>query len=280
MLTVRTLKITAFVLFNCGFIAIPLQAQAKEDIEDKFKLSLGGYTLSRYESEISLTDRDIGAGASISPADTLGMETEQTVFRLDGHYRFNNQHAIDFSWYSIKSDGNKQIEEEIEWVDEDGNPITIEVGSRVDTQLKYDIYKLSYLWSFYHSDKVELAAGAGLHTTRITLGIQAETTGSEINAKDVALTVPLPVLSFGLNYRVTDKFSWFLKSEAFSIEFEDWSGSYNDNTLAAEYRIMKNVGLGLGWGSNSFKVNRVTDEYRFVFANRVSGITFYVAGNF
>ena len=280
MLTVRTLKIVAIVLFHGGIIALPLQAQAKEASEDKFKISLGGYTLSRYESEISMTDRDLGAGVSISPADTLGLETEQTVFRLAGHYRFNSQHAVDFAWYSIKSDGTKQIEEEIDWVDDNGNPITIPVGARVDTQMDYDIYKLSYLWSFYHSDKVELAAGAGLHTTRIALGIKAETTVSEIDAKDVALTVPLPVLSFGLNYQVTDKFSWFLKSEAFSIEFENWSGSYNDNTIAAEYRIFKNVGLGLGWGSNSFKVNRVTDEYRFVFANRVSGVSFYVAGLF
>ncbi len=276
----RILKVITIILTAYGAVTIPQHARAEENKSDKFTISLGGYTLTRYESEISLTDRNLGAGASISPADTLGMETEQTVFRLDGHYRFNNQHAINFSWYSIKSDGNKHIEEQIDWVDEDGNPITIPVGARVDTQLKYDIYKLSYLWSFYHSAKVELAAGAGLHTTRIALGIQAETTGSEIDAKDVALTVPLPVLSLGLNYQVTDKFSWFLKSEAFSIEFENWSGSYNDNTLAAEYRIMKNVGLGLGWGSNSFKVNRVTDEYRFIFANRVSGVTFYVAGNF
>jgi hypothetical protein len=277
---VRIFKSAIVIIIAYCTVAVPHLVHAKEKSVDKFKISLGGYTLARNESEMSLTERTFGAGVSISPEDTLGLETEQTVFRLDGRYRFNQEHAMNFSWYSISSNGTKQIEEQIDWVDENGDPITIPVGARVDTQMDLDVYKMSYLWSFYHSDKVELGAGIGLHVTRIAIGLKAETSVSEISAKDVALTVPLPVLSFGLNYHVSDKFSWYLKSESFSIEFEDWSGSYTDNALGVEYRLMKNVGLGLGWGSNAFKVNRVTDEYRFVFANRISGISFYVVGHF
>ena len=70
----RTIKIASFVLFYSGIITAPLQAQAKEAIEDKFIISLGGYTVSRYESELSLTDRDVGAGVSISPEDTSAIQ--------------------------------------------------------------------------------------------------------------------------------------------------------------------------------------------------------------
>jgi hypothetical protein len=276
----QSLKIVTVMLTACWIIAAPQQVHAKDKGQDKFKIALGGYSLVRNESEISLTERNLGAGVSISPEDTFGLQTEQTVFRLDGAYRFNQEHALSFSWYSISSDGNKKLEEQIDWVDEDGNQITIPVGARVDTRLDYDIYKLGYLWSFYHSEKVELAAGVGLHVTRIAIGLEAETTVSAIEAKDVSMTVPLPVLSFGLTYMINPKFSWYLKTEAFSMEINDWSGSYTDNSLGFEYRGFENVGLGIGWGSNSLKLTNQTDRYKFVFANRISGISLYVSGYF
>jgi len=275
----RKLKLITLFSTVC-WIAFAQPARAEGEAADKFKLSLGGYTLARNESEMSLTERRLGAGVSISPEDTLGLQTEQTVFRLDGQYRFNRQHSLTFSWYSISSDGTKKLEEQIDWVDENGDPITIPVGARVDTRLEYDIYKLGYLWSFYHSQQVELAAGAGLHITRIAVGLDAETTSSNIGARDARLTLPLPVLSFGLTYNVTPKFNWFLKSEVFSIELQDWSGTYSDSTFGVEYRAWKNIGVGIGLANNSLKVSRDTDEYKFVFANRIGGVSLFVSGLF
>jgi len=276
----RILKIVTLFVAACWIVASPLHASAEDKNLEKFKISLGGYTLARNESEMSLTETNLGAGISISPEDTLGLETEQTVFRLDGQYRFNQAHALTFSWYSITSDGAKRLEEQFEWVDEDGNLITIPVGARVDTRLSYDIYKLGYLWSFYNSDKVELSAGAGLHITRVEVSMEAETTSSGVGASDANLTLPLPVLSFGLIYSVNPKFSWFLKSEIFSIELEDWTGTYNDSSLGVEYVVWENVSLGIGLANNSIKVSRDTDEYKFVYANRISGMSLYVAGQF
>lgn len=270
-----TITITAGWIFTA-----PYPVYAKDPSADKFNLSIGGYTLTRNESEMSLTERNTGAGVSVSPEDTLGLQTEQTVFRLDGRYRFNPEHSVSFSWYSISSNGGKQIDEQFDWVDENGDPITIPVGARVDTQLDYDIYKVAYLWSFYHSDKVELAAGLGLHVTRIAVGLQAETTSSGVDARDTSLTVPLPVLSFGLSYKVTKKLSWYIKSEAFSIELEEWTGTYNDNSLGVDYRLLKNVGVGVGLASNTLKISQDTDEYKFTFGNRIAGLALYVSGMF
>jgi hypothetical protein len=276
----RMIKSTTIILGAFWLFTAAGSVCAEEKKPDRFKISLGGYTLARNESEMSLTERTFGAGISISPEDTLGLETEQTVFRLDGQYRFNPEHSLSFSWYSISSDGTKRVEEEFDWMDENGDPITIPVGARVDTQLDYDIYKIGYLWSFYHSSKVELAAGLGLHITRIAVGLQAETTSSGIDARDASVTLPLPVLSFGLSYNVSNKLSWYLKSETFSIELEDWTGTYNDNSLGVEYRLVKNVGVGIGLAGNTLKVSQETEEYKFVFANRVAGLSLYVSGYF
>ena len=273
------LKIITFLLVIM-LVATANIAYAEEAVPDKFKIALGGYTLVRYDSAMSLTHPELGAGISISPEDTLGLDGTQTVLRLTGHYRFTKKHALTYSWYSISTDGNKVLEEEFEWLDENGNTISIPIGARISTSLDYDIYKVGYLWSFHHTDKVELSAGAGLHMTRIAVGLQAETTSSGVGAQDVSTTVPLPVVSFNLSYNVTPKFSWGLRAEAFSLKFDEWDGLYTDVSLKMEYRAFKNVGLGMGLNSNSLKVTEDTSEYKFVFDNRISGILVYAAAYF
>ncbi len=89
---ISLLKKNIFVLATV-LIVITNSAHAEEVVPDKFKIALGGFTLARYGSTMSLTEPNLGAGISISPEDTLGLSTEQTVLRLVGHYRFSKKHA-------------------------------------------------------------------------------------------------------------------------------------------------------------------------------------------
>ena len=255
-------------------------ARAEEPLPDKFRFAFGGYALARFDSTISLTEPNLGAGITISPQDTLGLDIENQVLRIDGHYRFNKKHALTYSWYSISSEGNKSIEEEIEWVDPDGNPVTIPIGAQVVSNLDYDIFKVGYLWSFYHSDKVELGAGAGLHITRLGLALQASATSGSISTENVDTTVPLPVFSLVLKYNVTPKFHWYLKAEAFALKFDKWAGSYRDTTLGMEYRAWKNVALGAGLSSNALEIEEEDPKAELAFTNTISGGLIYVATYF
>ena len=273
-------KYFAALWMLCIFLTMVNLVRAEEPLPDKFKIAIGGYAVGRYDSTMSLTEPTLGAGVSISPEDTLGLDLKQTVTRLDGYYRFTPKHALTYSWYNINSTGNKTIDEEFEWLDENGNSVTIPIGAQANTDLDYDIYKIGYLYSFYHNDKVELAAGAGLHITSISVALDVDTTSGPLDTKNIKSTIPLPVLSFGLTYHVTPKFMWYLKSEVFAIAIDDWEGVYTDGTLGLEYRFWKNVGLGTGFGTNSLKVTEKTGEYKFSFDNRISGLEIYVAGYF
>jgi len=199
---------------------------------------------------------------------------------VDGYYRFTKEHALSYSVYSLRSQGNKTLEAEFEWLDENGDTITVPVGASVDTSLDYDIFKLGYLWSFYHTDKIEVAFGAGLHMTRIAIGLQTDTTSTGADAKDTSTSLPLPVVSLGLIYSVTPKFSWYIKSELFALKFDEWDGLYTDAQLGMEYRAFENVGLGIGLGSNALKVTRETSEEKFVFDNRITGVLIYASAYF
>ncbi|NNF95696.1 MAG: hypothetical protein HKM94_02065 [Halobacteria archaeon] len=256
-------------------------AQAEEFPPDKFKLSFGGYAIVRFDSSISLTEPNLGAGISISPQDTLGLDIDNTVLRIEGYYRLHPRHALTYSWYSISSDGRKTVEEAFEWVDEDGNTIIIPLNAQVISTLDYDIFKVGYLWSFHHTDKVELGVGAGLHITRLALGLDASTTTpANRSVENVDTTVPLPVISFVLRYNVTPKFLWYMKTEAFALKFDKWAGSYRDATFGMEYRAWKNVALGVGLSSNSLEIEEDDPKHQLRFDNTISGGLLYIATYF
>ena len=253
-------------------------AMAQE--EDKFYISAGAYSVLRYESAVSLTETNLGAGISISPRDTLGLDGEQTVFRLDGLYRFNARHAMTFSWFRINSDASKALADDIEWVDENGDTVIIPTGTSVNSSLGYDIYKLGYLWSFYRSDKVELAAGAGLHMAEVRFGLDVDSAiiGSEL--RTAKSNLPMPVLSFMLDYNVTPRFDWFLKTQLFALDLGEWRGVYSDIELGMKYQLFEHIGIGAGIGSNGLDVVREYDDSRFEYENRVAGLHFFVSANF
>ena len=268
-----------FLLAAMFFVATNI-AHAENSVPDKFNISLGSYSVFRTDSTISLTEPRLGAGISISPEDTLGLDSEQTVLRLTGYYRFTKEHALNYSWYRSKSGGNKTLAKDIEWLDKNGDPIRIQAGAKVDSSLDYNIFKVGYLWSFYHSDKIEVAVGGGLHITSIAFGLNSDSTSSGAEVQDISLTVPLPVVSFALNYAVTPKFSWMIKGEMFTLKFEDWNGIYTDMTLAMEYRTFKNIGLGIGLDSNSLKVTEDTSAHKFTFNNQITGVLIYASAYF
>jgi len=264
-----------------AFFAMMGMARAEAPQLDKFKFSIGGFALSRYDSSISVTDPDLGAGVSIDPQDIFGVDIESSVLRIDGYYRFSPNHALTYSWYNIDSDGGKTLDRLVEWVDEDGNAIVIPLGAQVTSRLETDILKVGYLWSFHHSDKVELGIGAGLHITRVAISLDSSTTvpaNSSINQVDTS--VPLPVVSFLLSYKITPKLHWFLKTEAFALKFDNWSGHWRDSTLGLEYRAWEHVALGAGFSSYSLELDEDDPTYQLEFNNSITGGLIYLAAYF
>lgn len=277
---VRQLKPFGCEIRSLVALALMLFVASASAQENRFKLVLGSYLVDSFDTSVSVTEESAGIGVLIDPAKTLNLETEDTVFRFEGHYRFTDEHMIHFGWYQIKSDGRVALQEEIDWVDENGDAITIPIGAEVNTTLQYDIYKLGYMWSFYHTEKVELRVGAGLHVTQLKLGLTADVTSSGVSAEKVDTTLPLPVLSVGLTYNITPKLNWYFKTEALALSFEDWDGTYVDSELGMEYSMFKHFGVGVGLGTNSLKIEEDSEDYQLHFENRITGLMVYVAGNF
>lgn len=251
-----------------------------DETGDNLKISAGVFDIFRYDSTASLTEPNSGLGVSFTPEDTLGWSSEQAVTRLDGRFRFSGSHALSMTWYSMNTSGNRSIQEDLDWVDLNGDATVIPIGAGIRSQLQLDTFKLSYFWSFYHTDKVELSLGAGLHVTKIDVDLAAEITSTSVAARDASTTLPLPVLGVRMNYNITPKVSWYVRTEVFSVQFDDWDGAYTTAQFGMEYRAFEHVGFGIGIGSDALILTEDAKYSRFEFKNRLTGLHAFVSAYF
>jgi len=239
-----------------------------EQVPDRFMLRLGGYHVSNAETIVRLDANDLPFGTYIDFSDTLGGDTSTTVTRLDGRYRFNDRHGVVFSWYALRFKGSTVLLKDIEW-----NGQIYPTNTQVDSEINFDIYKLSYQYSLYHNEKVELGASFGLHIMKVEAGIEAKginQSGSE------SVTAPLPVWGLFAEYNFTPRLSAYNYYQFFFVNFEDkLRGGLEDFLIGLEYRVFRNVGIGAAYNRFSLNAKMEGDNATLHLNTNWNGALFY-----
>ena len=216
-------------------------SERKDRFKDRFYFRLGTYIVGHNETTLSITSPYI-LGINLDVQNDLNMQDPGEVARIDGYYRFKENHALGFSYYQLNSSGSTKIGREITLPDPDDpqGEIIIPVGADVESYLDTEILKLNYIWSFYRSDQAGMALNLGLHITRLEAAIKGQLVVGDpqsVEEVDVGVTAPLPVFGGRFSYKPTDRLRLILESNVFLLSYGDYSGSYVDNSLLAEYRI-------------------------------------------
>jgi hypothetical protein len=209
--------------------------------EDRFNLSVGAFFVTHTDGTVRL-DHSVGPaniGTSIDWHRDLGGETNKTVPRIDGYYRFSAKHRVDFSWYSIDRSGLITTQRDIDF----GN-INFPAGTTIDSRLETKVFKVAYTYSFYRTADIETALTFGLHITNIKASLQSAGLGI---SEAESTTAPLPVFGYRIDYSLSPK--WWVRSkyELFFLDrLKEVQGSLSDFTVAIEHRTFKHFGFGFG----------------------------------
>ncbi len=240
----RFAKTVALPLFAATVTSLSTFNQAVADEEttvafpDKWMIRLGAYVIDGADTQVSVNS-PFGIGTSIDYQRDLGGEDADTIPRIDGYYRFNERHRIDFTAFSIDRKGERTLALDLNIGD-----VNYTANETVNSDIKYTLYKIGYNYSFYHSPKVELSLSAGLNVTKYDLKF-TNSDGSKLETAGV--TVPLPMFGLRMGYAITPKWSFRYVSEAFFIEIDDaLKGALLNYELSTEYKIFKNFALGIG----------------------------------
>jgi hypothetical protein len=236
-----SLLIASTVLLLSGTPA----AMAQSEDFDRFSLSLGIFVTDR-GTKTRLDGEVPGSGTEVDSENDLGFDKSDLVFRIDGNYRFNEKHRIDFSAFDLSRNASKQIDEDIIW-DGELYPIDVLIKANIDLT----IYKLAYTWSFMRRDNGYLGLTAGLYVADIGTSISAESIG---RASRGGVTAPLPVFGLRGQYDFSEKWSFRGSVEIFAVDYDYYSGSLYDVYAGVDYQLSEHVAVGFGINSVKFDV--------------------------
>jgi hypothetical protein len=225
-------------------------AMAQSDDYTKFGLSLGVFVTNR-NSKTRLDGTAGMRGSDVDLEDTLGLDNSDTVFRIDGYYRFKKKHRLDFSVFDLSA--SILIQRDIEW-----NDTVYPINSTLDSSFDMAVYKLAYTWSFLQREKGYLGLTAGVYAARFGTTIVGDTIGRR-ESNDV--TVPLPVFGLRGQYDFTQKLSFRASGEIFALEYGDFSGSMYDIYAGLDYQFFKHLAIGVGINSVSIDVGITKDNF-------------------
>lgn len=228
---------------------------------DKYMLRVGTYIVDGADTQFSVSTN--GLGTVIDYSRDLNGESRDTIPRIDAYYRFNPRHRIDFTTFSIERQGSRTLNIDITIDD-----TVYSANETINSDIKYNLYKLGYGYSFYHSSRTELTVTAGLNFTSYDFEF-SNTAGDK--AESAGFTAPLPMFGLRMGFAITPKWSVNYVAESFFIDFEDTvKGALINYELNTEYKLFKNfaIGAGLARIGSSVEVNdddyagKVSDTYR------------------
>ena len=217
-------------------------ALAQTDDYDRFSLSFGVFFTDR-ETDTRI-DSSIGPpGSDLDMEEILGLDKTDSVFRIDGAFRFAPKHQLNISAFDLSREATVTLLQDIS-VGETMFP----AGTEVDTDFDLGIYKIDYTWRFVQRDNGFFGVTGGLYIADMDITIDAPNVPlirPELNGA----TAPLPVLGFRGQYDFSEKWSFYADAEIFFFEYGDVDGSLYDVYAGLDYSFSEHVALGIGINS-------------------------------
>ena len=217
-------------------------------ISDKWVISLAVF-ITDYETDAALGSGN-AIGAKISIEDELGIDDDQTLFRLDGFYRFNPRHSLGFGFYSLDREGETTLTGDIKVED-----VTYTINTFVQSDFDTSWLRFAWRYSFLHTDKGEAGFSLGLSMYEFDLAVEGM---GEIDDPGGGLPImgnfqtgddfiaPIPTFGFFIRYAITPKWVFSTAGDVFHINYQDFEGDVTENSVLFEWFFSHHVGLGVG----------------------------------
>ena len=204
---------------------------------ETFMLRLAAYGVRGADTDLTvLSDQNLGT--SFSFVDDLEGEDEAGVARFDGYYRTDERHRIEFGSLGIERHGRRSLT-----IDLDIGGQSFSVGDTVISNIEYELLKLGYAYSFYHSPQVELSFTSGIHFMSYEFDYRLVDDTTDETAE---FSGPMPMFGLRLSYALDRRWSLHYDTEVMFVEAGGAEGSFQNYELSVRYRLDRQIMLGTG----------------------------------
>jgi len=219
---------------------------------------------------------------TIDAESDLNMDDSLGVGRLGGHWRFADRHRLFFGYYSLNRDTTATLNRNIGPISIPALGIndTILAGSNVRAETNWDVYILGYGYSFYKTETAEITGKFGLNVANISASLtgtlnlagggvaSAAGSGSDV-------TAPLPVLGISGEWAFAPQWKLIGSIGGFKAKVADVDATIVDGTIAVDYRIFRNFGVGVGYSWLKLKGDVNKSDFNGSINWRTDGLQIY-----
>jgi hypothetical protein len=226
-------------------LVIGQQARADGDYfsptDERVRVSLGAMHVS--SSTTLRADSSTGTpGTTVNAEDAFGLDKSDFEPKFQAVVRVATRHRLSFDYFTLDRSGNSTV---------GANPIvfrdvTFLPGDPLQTSLSLRTLGITYEYSFWHSETLEIAGTLGVHATDISATAKVQTQTRHIIQTDDQAG-PLPTVGIDATWVASRRFYLDGRVQYLKVHVNNLDGSLGFYEFNVLYRLRPNVSLGLGY---------------------------------
>jgi hypothetical protein len=178
-------------------------------------------------------------GTTVSGERDLGLLPKQYQGRVEAMMRIRERSKVRFDFEDVNRSASQVLSRNVQFGNE-----TFPQGYQADTSINWRMATVTYTYSLYRSDTLEVGVGAALHA------VQARVTGDvqllkEFQSSSVAGF--LPTIPVEVTWRFAPRFSLVARADYFRATVSSVEGSLLNLHGDVQYRWTPNFAVGVGY---------------------------------
>ncbi len=198
-------------------------------------------------------------GTTLNGEGDLGLDKSRVEPQFDFMVRAGERHRVFFDYFTLDRNDNKVLTQGPYAY---GGVVLLQ-GDPVTTDLSLRVLQLTYGYSFWHSEKLEIAATLSINDAEIQSSVRVATETRHVYDSE-SLAGPFPEPGVMLTWVASKRFFFDATARYLKVAVDHYDGSVGVYQFDAQYRLRPNISFGLGY-----------DDTRANFLSRKSSHTGY-----
>jgi len=241
--------------------------------DDRFRVSLGAMRVS--STTTLRVDSSTGVpGTQVSGEDQFGLESSDFEPQFEVMVRAGQRNRLWLNYFTLDRSGSTTVAEPIVFRD-----VVLQPGEPLQSELDLRMLGITYGYSFWHGEKLELAATLGVSAVQISAQAKVATEAVHINqSEDVA--GPFPTPGIAATWAVSRHFYLDSRVQYLSLHIKEFDGSLGMASVDALYRLRPNVSFALGYTEVRAHLTSTKTDDSGLFNFNTKGPEFFVRVSF
>ncbi len=205
-----------------------------------------GLALDSLATSVRVDGGGGGQGTFISGENDLGLAKTKVEPRFELMVRAGKRHRVQFDYFSVDRNTTKVLARSASQGPIAFRNVILLNGDPVQTDLSLRMLGISYGYSFWHTDKLELAGTFGINEIDISAQARVQTQTRHIDQSENQAG-PYPTLGIAATWVASQRFYFDGRAQYLKLAVDHLQGSLGLYELNALYRFRPNVSFALGY---------------------------------